>query len=83
MTHHHDHLDVPDRSSFFSTPAGWTLVVFLTIGGFYLVTEHAAHLFGFLPFAFLLSCPLMHVFMHGRHGGHGRHNHGTGSAKSS
>jgi hypothetical protein len=23
-----------------------------------------------LPWLLLLACPLMHVFMHGRHGGH-------------
>ena len=44
---------------------------FLAIAGFYLTTEHRAHLFGALPILFLLACPLLHVFMHGRHGGHG------------
>ena len=37
---------------------------------FYLLTEHRAHLFGWLPFLILLSCPLMHIFMH--HGHHHR-----------
>lgn len=52
----------------------WVLFGFLIVGGFFLITEHAAHLLGWLPFAFLLACPLMHFFMHGHHGSHGHHN---------
>lgn len=40
------------------------LVTFLAIAAFFLFTEHRAHLFGILPFLFLLACPLMHLFMH-------------------
>lgn len=47
------------------------LVGFLIVAGFFLVTEHRAHLFGILPFLLLLACPLLHNFMHGSHGGHG------------
>jgi hypothetical protein len=37
---------------------------------FFLWTEHRAHLFGALPYLFVLACPLMHLFMHhGKHGG--------------
>lgn len=36
------------------------------------LTEHRAHVFGFLPYLLILACPLMHLF-HGGHGGHGRH----------
>ena len=43
---------------------------FLLIAGFFLQTEHRAHLFGILPFLFILACPLLHVFMHGGHGEH-------------
>jgi len=43
---------------------------FLAILGFFLLTEHRAHLFGALPYVFLLVCPLIHLFLHGRHGGH-------------
>jgi cyclopropane-fatty-acyl-phospholipid synthase len=48
------------------------LVGFLAIAGFLLLTEHRAHLFGWLPFLFLLACPLLHVYGHGGHGGHRR-----------
>ena len=47
------------------------LCAFLAILGFFLLTEHRAHLFGALPYVFLLACPLLHLLLHGRHGGHG------------
>ena len=49
---------------------GAALLAFLAIAGFFLVTEHTAHVFGVLPYLLLLACPLLHLFMHG---GHGRH----------
>ena len=55
---------------------GWVLIGFLAIAGYFLVTEHRAHLalaIPYLPWLLLLACPLMHVFMHGGHGGHGGH----------
>ena len=49
-----------------------TFLGFLAIAGFFLVTEHRAHLFGWLPLLLLLACPLLHLFGHGGHqGGHG------------
>lgn len=48
------------------------LFAFLAIGGFFLITEHAAHLFGILPYLLVLLCPLLHL-LHGGHGGHGSH----------
>lgn len=50
----------------------WVLLGFLAIAGFFLLTEHKAHVLGILPFLLLLACPLMHLF-HG-HGGHGKHD---------
>ena len=55
------------------TRGGIVLLGFLAVAGFYLVTEHTAHLLGALPFLLLLSCPLMHLFMHRGHGGPGGH----------
>lgn len=37
---------------------------------YFLWAEHRAHVIAFLPYAILLACPLMHVFMHGKHGHH-------------
>jgi Protein of unknown function (DUF2933) len=53
------------------TPFGLVLCGFLIIAGFFLLTEHTAHVFGALPYLLLAACPLMHLFMHHGHGGHG------------
>ena len=52
------------------TPFGIVLGSFLAIAGFFLLTEHTAHVLGILPYLLLLACPLMHLFMHHGHGGH-------------
>ena len=49
----------------------WAFAGFIAIAGFLLFTEHRAHLFGALPYLFLLACPFLHMFGHGGHGGHG------------
>lgn len=41
---------------------------------YYLLTEHRAHVIEFLPYIFLLACPLMHIFMHKGHGHHHHHD---------
>lgn len=46
------------------------LVGFLAIAGFFLLTEHRAHLLGWWPFLLLPACLLMHLFGHGGHAGH-------------
>lgn len=62
----------PDRLP--SVRARWAVVGFLAIAAFFLFSEHRAHFFGVLPWLFLLACPFLHFFMHGRHGsGHGGH----------
>lgn len=43
---------------------------FLAIALFFLWQEHRAHLLGALPWALLLLCPVLHLFMH-RGEGHG------------
>lgn len=61
---------------------GWTgraaivFVAFAAIAAFFLFSEHRAHLLGILPWALLLLCPMLHLFMHGGHAGHG-HGQGT------
>ena len=55
----------------------WAFAGFIAIAGFFLFTEHRAHLFGALPFLFLFACPLLHVFGHSGHGGHGGHERDT------
>lgn len=58
----------------------WAFAGFVAIAGFFLFTEHRAHLFGALPFLFLLACPFLHMFGHGGHGGHGGHDADRGDA---
>ncbi len=58
-------------NDFLKSRAGLVLLAFLAIGGFLLAYEHRAHIFtgNGLLIALLLLCPLMHLFMHGGHGG--------------
>lgn len=53
------------------TTPNFILICFLAIIGFFLAMEHRAHLYGILPWLILAACPLMHIFMHHGHGGHG------------
>ena len=56
------------------------LCFFLAVATFFLWEEHKAHILGVLPYALLLLCPIVHLFMHRGHGGHGaaKHHGGTG-----
>jgi hypothetical protein len=66
--------DVSDSPPWYRSRAGVVALCFAAIAGFFLVTEHAAHVFGVLPYLLILACPLMHLFMHhGHHGGHDAH----------
>lgn len=63
-----DHSDPESRNErYHRSRTNIAFVGFLALAGFYLVTEHRAHLLGWLPWLLLLACPLMHVFMHGGH----------------
>ena len=64
----------PTQRRWWQTRGGGALVGFVAIAGFFLLTEHTAHVFGVLPYLLLLACPLLHFFMHSHH-----HN-GGGSA---
>lgn len=61
-----DHAPPPFWRSRFGI--GW--IVLAGIAGWFLWTEHRAHLFAYWPFAFLLACPLMQWAPRG-HGGKG------------
>ena len=69
-------MTIEPRSSsgrWFQSRTGLVLLAFLAVSAFFLVTEHTAHVFGVLPFLLLLLCPLLHFFMHRRHGKHNGH----------
>ena len=84
MNHDHAHPQQPDQGS---VPPFWCsryavgLLVFGAVAAYFLLSEHRAHFFGALPFLLLLACPLMHMFMHGGHGGHGSGQGGHGGGK--
>lgn len=77
MDHEHQLHDRPP--SFWSTRYAVGLLVIGGVAGYYLFTEHLAHVVGALPLLLLMACPLMHVFMHHGHGAHGQHR-GDGSS---
>jgi hypothetical protein len=54
--------------------ANQILVVFLIVGGLFLIAQHRDHLIPYLPWLVLAACPLMHVFMHHGHGSHQGHS---------
>jgi DUF2933 family protein len=50
----------------------YVFIGFALIAGYFLITEHRAHVVQYLPFVLLLACPLLHFFHgHGGHQGHG------------
>lgn len=81
------HLHSPEpqsRTGFWGSRYSIGLVVLGAIAAYFLLVEHRAHLLGALPILLLLACPLMHVFMHRGHGGHGAggQHHRQDDAKS-
>lgn len=49
----------------------WALVG--AVASLLILTGHGPHVIGYLPFLVLFACPLMHLWMHGRH----HHHHGV------
>lgn len=74
MEHKHYHKP-EEQEPWWKTNSGMVLIVFLALGGYFLIKEHAAHIGQNWVYLILLLCPLMHFFMHGSHGGHGGHGH--------
>ena len=72
---HESHEHAPHDHDGQNSRSNWVLIGFLAVAGFFLFTEHRAHLLGILPYLFLLACPLMHLFMHHGNGNHDRHTH--------
>lgn len=64
--------------TFWSSSKAVPALVMIGAVTYFLLMEHRQHLFQWLPFLIIALCPLMHIFMHGGHGGHGDnegHNH--------
>jgi hypothetical protein len=64
-----------EKTRFWRSKTGIACAGFLAIAAFFLLTEHAAHVLGALPWLLLAACPLMHLFMH--HNSGRTHDHGT------
>ena len=81
----HDHRHQTGDGNGMKSRAKWVFMGFALIAAYFFITEHQAHVTTWLAqygiFLLLLACPLMHLFMHGRHGGHGSH-HDTDAAGS-
>jgi hypothetical protein len=71
----------PQEQSFWRSPVGIVCLGFLVVGGFFLMMEHTAHIFGVLPWLLILACPLMHLFMHRGHGHSGGADHKSENKK--
>ena len=86
MSQEHHMNENEHRGGFFTSRGRIVLIGFLLIAGYFLLTEHAAHValaIPYLPYALLLACPLMHVFMHGGHGHHHDHEQAPGDGRKS
>jgi hypothetical protein len=79
---HPDLLPSPEAPPFWRSRYALGLVVMGAIAAYFLASEHRAHFIGALPLLLLLACPLMHVFMHSAHGGHGGDHTGRHDANA-
>lgn len=72
--HHSQQQKNSEDKSFWFSIRGCVALIIIAIIGYYLITEHRAHIAGFFagfPWILLiLLCPLMHLM----HGGHGHHH---------
>ena len=79
----HNHIEHnADPKGFWGSRYSIGLIVLGAVAGYFLITEHRAHVLGALPYLLLAACPLMHSFMHGGHGGHGGHGHQHGAPQT-
>jgi hypothetical protein len=62
---------------FLFSRSGLVLAGFLVVAGFFLWSEHQAHVIAALPWVLVAGCLVMHLFMHGGRGGHGGHDGGA------
>ena len=75
-----EHSEPSGIRAFLFSRSGLVLALFLAVAGYFLWTEHEAHIRAAvpLPYLLLLACPLMHLFMHHGHGGHRGHRRHSG-----
>ncbi|HEY5653147.1 MAG TPA: DUF2933 domain-containing protein [Pontiella sp.] len=67
----HEHYYKPESENrWWKSPSGIAALFFLAAIGYFLITEHWAHIVPYLPYLIILLCPLMHMFHHGKHSDH-------------
>ncbi len=66
------------REPWLRSRSGIVFLLFAAVAGYFLLTEHRAHVIQALPWLLFLACPLMHLFHHG----HGGHHRGEGSGRN-
>lgn len=79
----HENMEPEGPPRFWASRYGMGFIVIGAVAGYFLLTEHLAHVVGALPYLLLLACPLMHVFMHRGHGSHGARHGAHGSQEGS
>lgn len=58
-------------------PWGMALCILAAIAVFFLWQNHRAHILQLLPYALLLLCPMIHLFLHRGHGDHKHRDRGN------
>jgi len=58
-------------NGFLGSRSGLAVTLAIAALGVYLLVTHTGHVFAALPYLLLLACPLMHLFGHHHHSGHG------------
>ena len=78
MNHDHSSNEHPDDMQRKISRSKLVTIGFLLVIGYFLWTEHRAHVIQILPFLLLAACPLIHMFMHHGHG----HSHHQGEGNT-
>lgn len=47
---------------FWSSPIAWAYVAFVIAAGFFILTEHRAHAWGYLPYLIVIASPIIILF---------------------
>jgi hypothetical protein len=78
--HHHGYRSERknDLRDWLLSRTGVATAAVVLVLAFLIYEGHSAHLLGALPYLLILSCPLLHMFMHGgHHSGHHPRNQGN------
>lgn len=78
----HAHHNGNNGESWLFSRTGIATIVAVSILGFLVYQGHGAHLLGVVPYLLILACPLMHIFMHGRHNNKNSDDEGDKSNKN-